>query len=211
MQKICALAVLLTLATGGAIADVPVGSVAVYSDGGVEKLLSRTDGKSLWEDDRKRRYLRTDNPILPVRERSNFLDGHGYVQTVIEGQPENYRKLAVGQRLEFTLRRNYRDGKTATRMWDCEYRGARQGKVLDKPRTLQRYVCERFIIHRKLHNRSFRERRVIAFSEELGMVVDLQRTTRKRTSSRKLVALLPPSKATYKTLRTLVRKIRKGK
>lgn len=210
MQKSCALAVLLTLGTGGVMAGVPVGSVALYSDGDVERLLSRKDGKSLWEDDRKRRYLRAENPILPVLERSSFLSGRGYVQTVTKGQPGNYGKLAAGQHLEFTVLRTRRDGKKATRSWDCEFQGAHQEKVLDKLRTLQRYVCERFVMHRKLHNRSFRERRVIIFSKELGMVVDLQRTTRKRTSSRKLLALLPPDKATYKTLRAVVRKLRKG-
>jgi glycerol-3-phosphate cytidylyltransferase-like family protein len=210
MQKTQALAMLLTLAAGCATAGIPVGSVALYSDGDVEKLISTKGGKNLWEDDRKRRYLHADNPIQPILERSDFLSGRGYVQTVTKGHPERYRQLGVGQHLEFSLLRTYRDGKVSKREWDCQYQGATQESVLGKVRPLKHFNCERFVIHRKLHNRSFRERRLIAYSEELGMAVEVQRTTRKRTSLHKLMTLLSPGQATYKTLRKMVRQLRKG-
>ena len=210
MQKTQALAMLLTLTAGYAMAGVPVGSVALYSDGDVEKLVSNKGGKRLWEDDRKRRYLHADNPIQPILERRDLLSGGGYVQAVAKGHPERYNELGVGQHLEFTLQRTYQNGKVATREWDCEYQGATSESVLGQARQVKHFNCERFVIHRKLHNRSFRERRLIAYSEELGMVVDVQRTTRKKTSSHKLMALLPPKQATYTTLRKMVRKLRKG-
>ena len=200
----------LMVLSGALAAAVPVGSVAVYSDGDVEKLIESTAQRKVWEDDRKRRYVRSVNPILPVLERKDFLSGRGYRQTVVKGQPDSLDSLNPGRHVEFSIQRVTHDGHTSVREWDCQYLGKRQESVLSKGRMVQRYSCERFTIHRKLHNRVFRERREISYSEELGLVVDLNRTTTKKKTSRKLVALLPPKSASYKKVSALVRELRKG-
>ncbi len=55
---------------GPAIAGLPGGSIAIYSDGTVEKLIAIEGEAMRWEDDRKRQYLRSPNPVLPVLERT---------------------------------------------------------------------------------------------------------------------------------------------
>jgi len=191
-----------------ALGAVPVGTVALYSDGNVEKLLADEKDGLRWEDDRKRQHLRSKNPAIPVLERRDFLSGTGYHQAVSSGDPDALRKLPPGTPVEFSVIRSGFSGERSKRNWECSYLGRVRQDVLGTERMLDRYSCERFAIHRKLHNRSFRERRDFTYSHDLGVVVDLDRKTRKKSSSRRLVALFPPGKADYKTLSRAVRKIR---
>lgn len=192
------------------MAGIEVGSIAVYSDGDVEKLVEIAPGKTVWEDDRKRRYVRSDNPMLPVLEREDFLSGRGYRQTLIKGEPASYRSLEPGQHVLFDMRRTRHDGRTSTREWDCEYLGDTRKKVLKLHRTLHNFSCERFKTHHKLYYRVFKERRRFSYSEELGLIVRMKRETPRKKSSRKLEALFAPDEVTYRKLSKLVRQIRKG-
>lgn len=196
------------LLSGVAFGAVPVGTVALYSDGTLEKLLADEKDSLLWEDDRKRQYLRSKNPALPVLERQDFLSGRGYRQIVSSGNPDALRELPPGTPVEFSVLRTRNSGERSKRNWECSYLGQVSQDVLGTERSLERYSCERFVIHRKFHNRSFRERRDFTYSPDLGIVVDLDRKTRKRSRSRQLVALFPPGEADYKTLSRAVRKIR---
>jgi hypothetical protein len=199
---------LFLLVSSGTLGAVPIGTVALYSDGKVEKLLAKEPDGWRWEDDRKRQFLRSTNPAIPVLERRDFLSGRGYRQAIASGNPGTLRQLPPGTPVEFSMIRSRNSGERSRRNWECTYLGQQRQDVLGTERMLDRYSCERFKIHRKLHNRSFRERRDFAYSPELGVVVDLERKTRKRSRSRQLVALFPPEKADYKTLSRAVRKIR---
>lgn len=198
----------LLLLAGTAVGAVPVGTVALYSDGKVEKLLADEADGLRWEDDRKRQYLRSRNPAVPVLERRDFLSGRGYRQAVVDGDPDALHKLTPGTPVEFSVIRSRFSGERSQRNWECSHLGQVRQDVLGTERMLDRYSCERFVVHRKLHNRSFREKQDFTYSPELGVVVDLDRKTRKKSSSRRLVALFPPGKADYKTLSRAVRKIR---
>ena len=199
---------LLSVWTGSAAAALPVGSVAIYSDGRIEKLLSHENGKLFWEDDRKRRFLRSENPIIPVLDRRDFLSGKGYRQVVGEGDPGSMLERPIGERVEFTMRRVRNTGEKSSRIWECIYLGSAEKKVLGAIRDLESYTCERFIYQRKTWQRQFRESRRFLYSRELGLVVDMKRKTRKKRRSWKLVAIVPPEKATYKRLSKKVRKLR---
>jgi hypothetical protein len=199
---------LFLLLSGTALAAVPVGTVALYSDGKVEKLLSAGEEGLRWEDDRKRQYLRSRNPAVPVLERRDFLSGRGYRQVVSGGNPDALRALPPGTPVEFSVIRSRFGGERSKRSWECSHLGRVRQDVLGTERELDRYSCERFVIHRKFHNRSFRERRDFTYSPELAVVVELDRKTRKTSGSRRLVALFPPGKADYKTVSRAVRKIR---
>ena len=210
LRHLWASALLLAWA-GGAAADLAVGSVAMYSDGRVEKLLSHENGQLLWEDDRKRRFLRSEIPVVPVLERREFLSGRGYTQAIQKGDPESIRARPIGERVEFTMNRIRHTGENSSRIWECVYHGEIRKKVLGVVRVLDSYTCERFIYHRKTWQRMFRESRKFLYSRELGVVVDLKRKTRKKQRSRKLVAIIPPEKAGYKQLSRKVRKLRARK
>jgi hypothetical protein len=196
--------------TGIVAAAVPVGSVVLYSDGDVEKLLAEEQGRLRWEDDRKRVYVRSTNPVVPVLVKRDFLSGRGYTQRVASGDPDQIHKRPVGSPVEFTLLRSKSDGTQSRRSWECVYQGESRQEVLGVKRDLDHYVCERFVIHRKLLNKLFRERREFSYSRDLGLVVDLKRKTRNKSSSKRLVAVFPPGKADYKNVSRAVRKIRKG-
>lgn len=205
-----ALACVLLACGSGVSAALPVGSVVLYSDGDVEKLLAAEQDRVRWEDDRKRVYVRSTNPIIPVLEKTDFLSGRGYTQRVASGDPDQIHTLPGGSPVEFSLLRSKSDGTQSRRSWQCVYQGKSRQEVLGVKRDLDRYVCERFSIHRKFHNKTFRERREFSYSQDLGLVVELKRQTPKKSSSKRLVAVFPPGKADYSTVSRAVRKIRKG-
>ena len=197
------------LVSGMSHGAVPVGTIALYSDGQVEKLLAADEQGLRWEDDRKRQYLRSPNPAVPVLERRDFLSGTGYHQVLGSGDPNALHELPPGTPVEFSVIRSRFNGERSKRNWECSYLGRTRQDVLGAERIVDRYSCERFVIPRKFYQRIFRERRDFSYSPDLGIVVDLDRKTRSKTSSRRLVALFPPGKADYKTLSRAVRKIRR--
>ena len=199
---------LLCAIHGGAWAALPSGSVVMYSDGRVEKLLSSEQGNLLWEDDRKRRYLRSSNPIMPVLERRAFLSGKGYVQTLRSGDPDSIAGRPSGERVEFSVVRERADRAPSVRTWECARQAAQSKKVLGEMRQLDAYRCERFVYHRKTWQRQFRESREFLYSRDLGLIVEMQRKTRKKENKWRLVSVLAPDEATYKTLSRKVRKLR---
>jgi len=180
----------------------------MYSDGRVEKLMSHRDGELLWEDDRKRQFVRSENPIMPVLRRTDFLSGKGHSQSVGEGNPDSIRQLPSGTRVGFTVVRARYSGERSIRNWDCKHLGKRQEKVLGVMRELDSFACERFVIQRKTWQKNFRESRQFSYSRDLGLVVEMQRKTRKKSSGWKLVSIVPPDKASYKRLSKKVRKLR---
>jgi len=199
---------ILCILSGVASAAVPVGSVVMYSDGRVEKLLSYGNGELLWEDDRKRQFLRSANPIIPVLSRIDFLSRKGYSQSIAEGNPYAIETLPVGTRVNFTVLRENHSGGRSTRNWECRRLGSRQEEVLGVMRELGLFDCERFIIQRKTWQKHFRESRQFSYSRDLGLVIEMHRKTRKRATKWKLVSIVPPEKATYKRLSEKVRKLR---
>ncbi len=199
---------ILFVLTGTVAAGLPVGSVAIYSDGRVEKLLAYEDRKQLWEDDRKRRYLRSDNPIMPTLERRDFLSGKASVQNLRSGDPDSISVLPRGERVEFSVVRQRTGATPSVRIWECVRLGPQQKKVLGKLREVESYRCERFVYQRKTWQRQFRESREFLYSRELGLIVKMKRKTRKRESSWGLVSVIGPGEATYERLSRKVRRLR---
>jgi len=201
----------LCLVGGAASAAVPVGSVVMYSDGRVEKLLSHSDGELLWEDDRKRQFLRSENPIRPTLERKDFLSRKGYSQPVGEGDPDSISSLPSGTRIGFTTVRIRHTGERSIRNWECKHLGTEQKKVLGVMRELDLYDCERFVVQHKPWQKQFRESRKFSYSHDLGLIVKMKRKTRKKSRKWKLVSILPPEKTDYRRLSKRVRKLRGSK
>lgn len=202
---------MLCVLSGAASAAVPVGSVVMYSDGRVEKLMSHGNGEWLWEDDRKRQLVRSENPIMPLLRRTDFLSRKGYSQSVGEGDPDSIKQLPSGTRVGFTVVRTRHTGERSTRNWECKHLGIESRKVLGVMRELDLFECERYVIQRKTWQRQFRESRQFSFSRDLGLVVDMQRKTRKKSSNWKLDSVILPVKATYNRLSKRVRNLRGAK
>ncbi len=199
------------LAASAATAAVPVGSVALYSNGQVEKLLSVDGDEYLWEDDRKRLYLRSANPVIPVLMRRNFLSRKGYEQVVVSGRPDSILSLPVGTPVEFAVRRTKAGGEQSRRDWKCVRTNTRTAKVLGAQRRVDDYTCERFIIHRKFWHPVVKERQEFSYSPDLALMTKMKRTRGEKTRRWRLAKLIAPEKASYKRVSSQVRKLRAPK
>ncbi len=191
-------------------AALPPGTVALYSDGSVERLIETDAKQSLWEDDRKRRYLRASNPIVPVVMRSTFLSGKQSHQQVVAGNPDAIARQAPGAWLEFTVERSKSTGERSRRTWRCKRGGTRVEQVVGMNREIEDYVCERFVLHRKFWQPVIKERREFGYSRELGLVTDMTRTRPRvgKTQQWRLSQLITPRDATYQNLSKQVRELR---
>jgi|GEM_PF-5565411 len=190
-----------------ASATVPVGTIALYSDGRVEKLIATEEEGLRWEDDRMRQFLRSRNPVMPVLESRQLVTGNVYFQELERGDPEQIKQLPLGTPVHFSVIR-HRDGERKRRFWKCEFLGSVREEVLGEPRDLERYQCKQSSFTRKLWLR-IRDTREFTFSPELGVIVSMERKTAKgKTRARQLVAMFEPGEADYKTLSRAVRKIR---
>lgn len=205
MSRVLLFSLFLALSTV-ASATVPVGTIALYSDGRVEKLIAIEDNGLRWEDDRKRQFLRSRNPAVPVLESRQLMPGKSYFQELDSGDPDALKEQPLGTPVHFTMTR-HRDGVSKKRYWKCEFLGSKSEKVLGQSRTLDRYRCERSALSRKFHY-SVRDSREFSYSPELGVLVQMERKTRTRTRTRELVGLFRPGETDHKTLSRKVRKIR---
>lgn len=192
-------------------AAVSIGTIAIYSDGSARKLLAKGEGHLIWEDDRKRQFTVSDNPVMPVLELKHFLGDRGYQQRLKSGRPGEIHSLQDGTKVEFSVIRTRHTGKSSARNYGCvRLEGTRQ-KVLGEQRQLERYRCERFTYHRKAWTKQVKEKREFSYSPELGLVVDLSRQTSKRSSKKKLVALIAPDETSLKRVNRILRKVRARK
>lgn len=209
MFRSLSLTVLLLL-SGQAMALKP-GTVVVYSDSSVEKLLSDDGQTMVWEDDRKRRITRSHNPVIPVLERKDFLGGGGYSLKLVGGDPAALLEAPKGKLVEFVYLRTKSDGRTSLREWQCTAEGKKKRKVLGKSRALLMYHCKRMKTGSKFWARSVKEERTIAYSPRLKLVVDLKRKTRKSKSRKRVAAILSPRKAGYSAIKRQLDKVRSKK
>lgn len=186
---------------------VPVGTIALYSDGRVEKLIAEDERGLLWEDDRKRQWLRSRNPAVPVLEGRQIMVGTSYTHILDSGNPDALMRLPAGTPVNFTMIRN-RNGGVKTRYWRCILLGEVREQVLGQARVLDQYRCERRARSRKLNTFVVRDEREFTYSRDLGVMVDMERTSKKGQRTRRLVALFKPGEIDHKGLTKAVRKLR---
>jgi hypothetical protein len=186
----------------------PVGTVALYSDGRVEKLIAIEKEGLRWEDDRMRQFLRSRNPIMPVLESRQRISGRVYSQQLDNGHPDRIRELPVGSSLHFSVVRNGTGG-TKTRYWRCEFLGDAQEDIVGLLRDVEKYRCRQSSMSRKLGLR-VRENREFTYSPSLGVITEMrqERTRDGRVRERRLVALFEPGQWDYRTLSRAVRDVR---
>lgn len=199
---------LLLLSIQSAQADIQIGSVAIYSDGSVEKLVQRKEGWTLWEDERKRLYKKANYPAWPVLKYQEFPDrSEGYVQKLAFGKPDTIKPMGEKQSVTFELTKTSND-TYLQRYWRCLYDGKGSFTLgSTKYRTLN-YDCTRFILLKAVYPKPREEQR-IKYSPTLGLVVDRRSVDYKGRSERlKLERLLSPEKATAKRIGQTVYAIR---
>lgn len=204
----------LTMLSAAAHAEPPrIGSVAVYSDGSVERLIARDGRQSTWQDERLRRVTRDQNPLLPALLREQHLGGADFRQQLRSGKPDSLLTARPGDSVEFSVWRwdGLGNREVAPRDFDCVFQGEQRRQVLGRDDTLQRFACERFTTHHKLWTRKIRERYVIDYSPRLQLAVQVQRDRKGKRSQRSLVALLGPKKYRYAALAQQLNSLQEAK
>jgi len=199
-------ACLFTALLSPAMADLAPGTVAVYSDGTAQRLISSEAGRQVWEDQRLRRYTLSDNPLLPPLAREQRLGGVDYRNTLRTGRPDELLDSEPGEEREFSVWRSDRLGNRSPRNYACRYEGEREAEVLGKREPLKRYFCERFTIHHKLWTRTVKETLRLDYSPRLQLLVDVQRTKKGETRRRSLDALIEADSYSYRDVRKLLAK-----
>ena len=201
------------LVASGALASVPVGTIALYSDGSVEKLLERNEQTELWEDSRYRRITRALNPLAPDLARQSISGATDFTLVPRQGDPESVFKGSNGAREEFSFWRidKFGNRELKPRFYTCANEGQRNTLVLGRSEKVNQYSCERFTVHRKLLTKSTKETLKISYSPRLNLVVEKHRSTPKRDQHVLLHELIEPGTARYKTLSASLRDLRSKK
>jgi len=190
-------------------AELKPGSVAIYSDGSVEKLVRIEDGWRLWESERKRLYSRSDLPVVPVLHYQKFPDrSQGYRQRVINGQPQLLLPFGAEESMGFDVQRISSSTGNTVRRWDCKYVGKGSFTLRKTKLKTEKYECSRFAV-KATKTDELKETVRLKYSPKLGLVVDRRSTSAKGKKERvKLVRVLKPGKVTAKRIARTVYKLR---
>lgn len=199
---------LLILSIQSVQADIQIGSVAIYSDGSVEKLIQKGEEWTLWEDERKRLYKKANYPAWPVLKYQKFPDrSEGYVQKLAFGEPQTIKPTGKKKSVTFEFTRTSNDAHLQ-RYWRCLYDGKGSFTLGSKKYRTLNYDCTRYVMQKVIYPKPREEQR-IKYSPTLGLVVDRRSVDYKGRSERlKLERLLSPEKATAKRIGQTVYAIR---
>ncbi|WP_296055659.1 hypothetical protein [uncultured Amphritea sp.] len=208
-KHIAKMAALLVFVPAISMAEIIPGSVVVYSDGDVEKLLSTNKEWSLWEDQRKRQYKRSYLPYLPVLEYRRFSEQPGgYDQFVPDLGEVELKPFSDRESVRFDLTRRDLQKGTTKRLWRCSYDGSGTFS-LSKTQQLKthEYSCMRVVVGKGFLEK-VREQLVLSYSPELKLVMKQVKTDRYgRTRQVEVERILPPERATAKRIARTVYKI----
>lgn len=188
-----------------------IGSVAIYSDGSVEKLLERNSEWSLWQDQRNRLFKKANYPHFPTIHYQKFPDKReGYRQELVYGSPEQIKPIGEKQSLNYELLKTSKSSR-GKKYWKCSYTGKGRFKLGTKKYRTHNYECVRSIFNKHMSLLK-KEQLNLKYSPTLEMVVDRKRVDSKGKKERvKLIKILKPEKATAKRIARAVYKIRNEK
>lgn len=197
--------------TAPAQATTQVGSVAIYSDGRVEKLIEIGPDWTIWEDQRKRLYKKVNYPHFPIIHYQKYPEkNEGYQQKLIYGSPGKLKPLGNEVTVNYELLKTSKNSKN-TKYWECSYAGEGLFRVDSKKYSTDNYECTRFSVKKDISS-SLKEQLNLKYAADLGLVVYKQRISFLGKKQRaKLVKVLEPERATAKRISRIVYKLRNSK
>ena len=207
-KTISRFASLIFLVPALAMAGLKPGSVVIYTDGDVEKLVEQNEEWSLWEDQRKRRYKRSYLPYFPVLEYRRFKESpSGYDQFVSDMRAVELKPFSSRESVQFTLiRRDLNKGARSSH-WRCSYAGQSSYRLSKQDLVTEDYSCTRFLVDKR-HIQKVREKLVVSYSPSLNLVVKQIKTNRQGKETRVAVKrILTPERATAKRIARTVYKL----
>lgn len=182
-----------------------VGSVAIYSNGQVERLMQKSPDFKVWEDGRKRRYKRSIYPFMPVLEYSKFpLVNGSYRQTLSKGKPDRLAPYGSEERVHLTVNRINAEGVVKERNWRCDNQGSSTFDYLGESLSTQLFECIRFTLPKW----KVKERLTLAYASEIDLVVDFTREKSGKTKRVQLILLLAPEEASVSKIAAEVKRLK---
>lgn len=191
-----------------AMAGLKPGSVVIYTDGDVEKLLVQNQEWTTWEDQRNRRYKRSYLPYFPVLEYRRFEEEQsGYDQFVTDMSAVELKPFGSRESVQFTLTRKDLNKGSKSRHWRCSYVGSGSYRLSKEDLLTQDYSCTRFSVG-KDYVQKFREKLVVSYSPTLNLIVKQVKTNRRGKETQVAVKrILTPERATAKRIARTVYKL----
>jgi hypothetical protein len=195
---------LASLSSAQAATKLEPGSVVVFSNGLVEKLIKQESDSSVWETARKRMYERASTGFFENRREERYPPGsRTTVWDVNEEELQTLMNMAPGSKLDFDAYRT-RNGVTEARIWTCSYLGDSIEQLTDMKVAVQNFDCSRYSQQRDPSR--VREQREIKYSSGLGVVIWERHSRLNRpTRERQVVAILSPSQSTMDAIADAVR------
>jgi hypothetical protein len=191
-----------------AMAGLQPGSVVIYTDGDVEKLLVQNQEWAIWEDQRNRRYKRSYLPYFPVLEYRRFKEEpSGYDQFVTDLSAVELKPFSSRESVQFTLNRRDLNKGASSRVWRCSYVGSGSYRLSKEDFLTQDYSCTRSSVDKR-HIQKIREKLVMSYSPKLNLLVKKVRTNRRGKETQVAVKrILTPERATAKRIARTVYKL----
>lgn len=200
-------AFMLSTASLTQASDLQIGSVAIYSNGQVKKLVEKSPQWTRWESARKRVYKQSLLPYLPTLEYQRFPpERGGYTRSVDMAKVSQLVPFGQSQDIAFTIRRTKSDGASSQRHWRCSYEGRGQQALMGREWRVDNYSCTRT---NPFSKQPFRERREVSYAPDLGVVLKEAVTRRGgRSKVTRLEYLLAPKEASAERIADIVKDLR---
>ena len=207
-KTITRIASLMIVVPAITMAGLKPGSVVIYTDGDVEKLLVQNQEWAIWEDQRNRRYKRAYLPYFPVLEYRRFTEElSGYDQFVADMSAVELIPYSARESVQFSLTRRDLNKGSRSRLWRCSYTGKGNYRLSKQDLVTQDYSCTRLSVN-KYYVESFREKLVVSYSPKLNLVVKQVKTNRRGKETQIAVKrILTPERATAKRIARTVYKL----
>ena len=184
-----------------------VGTVFIYSDGDVEKLIDQRRNWVVIETMRKQRYKNDLNFVIPTLEKSTLT--YSYQQRVIKGNPDRLFPLDKSRSVDFVLQRKRDNGKQRERSWSCAPATRQSIEVLKTVKPVYKVSCDHIGFSKNGKSGEKRESFDYYYDPSLSWVVKRVRYKKGKESARQLMYILPPDKATPRKITRLLKKIRR--
>lgn len=207
-KTITRIASLMIVVPAIAMAGLKPGSIVIYTDGDVEKLLVQNQEWTIWEDQRNRRYKRSYLPYFPVLEYRRFKEeASGYDQFVTDISAVELKPFSPRASVQFTLTRRDLNKGASSRLWHCSYVGSGSYHLSKDELLTQDYSCTRLVVDKR-YIQHIREKLVVSYSPKLNLVVKQVRTNRQGKETQvEIKRILTPERATAKRIARTVYKL----
>ena len=207
-KTITRIASLMIVVPAIAMAGLKPGSIVIYTDGDVEKLLVQNQEWTIWEDQRNRRYKRSYLPYFPVLEYRRFKEeASGYDQFVTDISAVELKPFSPRASVQFTLTRRDLNKGASSRFWRCSYVGSGSYLLSKEELLTQDYSCTRLVVDKR-YIQHIREKLVVSYSPKLNLVVKQVRTNRQGKETQvEIKRILTPERATAKRIARTVYKL----